>query len=161
MTSLYGVYQYFDYDSWQKERCAPPRTATFQYPPDTMMAYLMEHFPRNAQLVIMAKWDRRFADPQGRFTYFIDPRYERLDAAAIEQMNLHQATAMVTGNTLQGRIRRIDLTTSQDSLLMTVDESTMIHVWYDRRDDRLKKDDLLIGDEIPCSNGILFMTRAL
>lgn len=155
MTSLYGVYQYFDYDSWQRERCQPRLTTTFHYPPGTMMSVMMERFPRNAQLIIIAKYDRRFADPLGRFTYFMDPRYETLDAAAIEQLGIHQAKMIVINNTIQGKIRKMDLMTSQDSLLNTI-EGTSIHVWYDIRDDRLKKANQWIGEEIMCSNGNVF-----
>jgi hypothetical protein len=157
MTSIYGVYQYFDYDSWQKIQCRQPNTIVLEYPDGTIMAYLVKMFPRNAQLVTIAKLDRRFADPQGRFTFFVDPRYEKMDSAFIEQFDINDAKTIITQATIQGNIRLMDIRTSQDSLLYTLDNDAQIHVWHDRRDDQFKKDHQVIDKEIMCSNGNLII----
>lgn len=157
MTSVYGVYQYFDYDSWQRERCTNEKKDKFVYEPGTMMDVIVKNFPRMSEIITRAKYDRRFADPSCRFTFFLESRYEKYGAAEIQQLDVNDAHNIVVSNTIQGRIRKMDLMTSKDSLLNSIQDGTLIHVWHDIRDDRLKKDSSPIVKEMQCTNGILFI----
>ena len=162
MTSLYGVFEYFDYESWQRQRCIPPRADQIEYPEGTIMNYLMLYAPRFAQIVVRSKYDRRFADPQGRFTIFLSPYWETLPPDEIERIDVGTAKNIVMNSTLEGRIRRIDLVTSQDSQLNTLINGVYIHVWRDIRTDILRKDENeSIEQQVDCSNGYIHLLQPL
>lgn len=153
MTSLHGTFEYFDYESWQRERCVQKHVDKFSYPPNTLMAYLDEHYPRFAQIVVQAKYNARFADGQGRFTIFVSPEWEKKSAAEVAQIPIHECKLIVMTNTMEGRLRREDLMTSQSSQLFPLDTSTTIRVWI--QDGQLWKDGEIIVSEHVVSNGIL------
>ena len=156
MTSLYGVFEYFDYESWQQQRCIPSRADQIIYPEGTLMDYLVKHSPRFAQIVVRSKYDRRFADPQGRFTIFLSPYWDSLSADEIERIDVGTAKNIVMNTTINGRIQRMDLVTSQDSQLNTLTNGLYIHIWRDVRNDLLCKDDNdVIGEQVHCSNGYI------
>jgi len=160
MTSLYGTFQYFDYESFQKERCTPKKVTTLVYPPDTMMGYLVQHYPHLAHLVTKAKWDKAFADPQARFTFFISDQWEKQPIANLDQMGIHDARAIVMSRLLQGRIRRMDLETSGDSQLSTVLDGVTFHVWKRPDDPRLYLGchEILV-QEHACTNGMIQISK--
>jgi hypothetical protein len=153
MTSLHGTFEYFDYESWQRVRCVQKHADKFSYPPNTLMAYLNQHYPRFAQIVVQAKYDARFADIQGRFTIFVSPEWESKSAAEVAQIPVHECKLIVMTNTMEGRLRREDLMTSQSSQLFPLDVSAIIRVWIE--DGQLWKDGDAIVSQQVLSNGIL------
>lgn len=160
MTSCHGYYQFFDYDLF-KVRRVKPEIVDFEYPKDTLMGVIVENFPRFAQLVIKAKFDRRFADPQGKYTVFISDFWEQFSAAELEQWDVEDAKEVVATNTMEGRIRHMDLMTSQDSQLTAVDNMGYIHVWVDRQHgNKLMKGNEFIVQQINAFNGIIHATHA-
>ena len=121
------------------------------------MGYLVEHYPKFARIVIKAKYDRLFSDPQGRFTVFVPPFWEKYDYVDIEDIDVGEAKRIVMTTTMEGCIRRMDLLTSKDSRLNSLDTSEYIHIWFDERDQQLKKgaDDVIGEREVTLSNGIV------
>lgn len=159
MTSLYGTFQYFDYDSFLKEQCSCEKVTQFEYPEGTLMYFLKKNHPGIAQIVIKAKYDQKFADSQGRFTFFIDPVWDKIKPAELDGLNVYQCRIIVDSNTLKGRIRYEDIMTSKDSQVFSIDKGVPIHLWWDFGTSTLKKDNLTIIAQHTCSNGILFLLQ--
>lgn len=158
MTSCHGYYEFFDYDLFKVRRdYSKPRD--LEYPRDTLMGVIVENFPRFAQLVIKAKFDRRFADHQGKFTVFISDYWEQFSPAELEGFDVGTAKEIVASNTILGRIRKIDLMTSHDSQLNAVDNMGYIHMWVDQRDNKLMKGNEFVGKQMDAFNGILYATH--
>lgn len=155
MTSMHGVFQYFDYDSFQKESCRVPSIDKFQYPPGTIMGVLQEERPRFAQIATMSKYDRKFADPQARFTVFVSDYWEHFSPAEIDRLDVDACKKIIMYNTVNGRIRGEDLRTSLDSQLFSLQDGVLIHIWLDRRDSVFKKDDDRIVSQRDATNGII------
>lgn len=159
MTSCHGYYQFFDYDLF-KVRRVRPEIVDLEYPKDTLMGVIVENFPRFAQLVIKSKFDRRFADPQGKYTVFISDFWEQFSAAELEQWDVGDAKEVVATNTIEGRIRNMDLLTSQDSQLTAVDNMGYIHVWVDKANqNKLRKGNEFVVQQINAFNGIIHTTH--
>jgi len=135
-------------------------TTKATYPKDTVMGMIVETHPRFAQLVVKAKYDWKFSDPQGKFTVFVPDYWEKFTALQIENSyNIGQAKQIVGSNTIIGRIRRIDLMTSQNSQLNSFDNMGLIHAWWDIRDNSLKiGEDQIVTTEMTGSNGIIHFT---
>jgi hypothetical protein len=159
MTSCHGYYEFFDYDLFKVRRQSTD-ARDLEYPRDTLMGVMVENFPRFAQLVVKAKFDRRFADHQGRFTVFVSDYWEQFSSAELDAFDVGQAKEIVASNTIQGRVRHMDLTTSQDSQLNAVDNMGLIHVWVDRRSgSALRKGNEYVGKQINAYNGIIHATH--
>lgn len=154
MTSQYGYFEYFDYDSFRlrKVETCPPE---FEYPKDSLMGLITEKFPKFAQIVIKSKYDRAFVD--GRFTVFLSNYWDQFTAAQIEQLDVADAKRIVMQTTLQGRIRRMDLLTSRDSQLMTLDDGVFVHIWVDPDNILHKNNETIVGSH-ETSNGIIHLT---
>lgn len=159
MTSCHGYFEFFDYDIFKVRRyhC---KVNDLEYPRESLMGVIVEHFPRFAQLVIKAKFDRRFADVQGKYTVFISDYWEQFSSAELDEMDVGLAKEVVASNTILGRIRNMDLLTSQDSQLNAVDNMGLIHVWFDRRNNKLMKGNEFVGDQMDAFNGIIHKTHA-
>lgn len=160
MTSCHGYYEFFDYDLFKVRQCPNREIVDIQYPRETLMGTIVENFPRFAQLVIKAKFDQRFADPQGKFTVFISDYWEQFSSAELEEFDVGSAKEIVASNTIVGRIRTMDLLTSQDSQLNAVDNMGLIHVWLDIRNQQLMKNNEFIGKQIDAYNGIIHPVHA-
>lgn len=160
MTSCHGYYEFFDYDNFKvrRQNC---KSNDMEYPKDTLMGVIVENFPRFAQLVIKAKFDHKFADPQGKFTLFISDFWEQFSSVELEGFDVGQAKEVVASNTILGHIRSIDLATSQNSQLSAVDNMGLIHVWLDVRNNRLMKGNEFVDKEIMASNGIIHPLHAI
>lgn len=161
MTSCHGYYEFFDYDLFKVRRCPNREIVDFKYPKDSLMGSIVENFPRFAQLVVKAKFDQRFADPQGKYTVFISDFWEQFSSAELEEFDVGKAKEIVASNTILGRIRTIDLLTSQDSQLTAVDNMGLIHVWLDIRSQQLLKNNEIVGKEINAFNGIIHPVHAI
>lgn len=159
MTSLYGTFQSFDYDSFLREQCSCEKITEFTYPEGSMMHFLKKNHPNLAQIVIKGKYDQRFADLQGKFTFFIDPIWDQQKPADIDAIDVFQCRLIVDSNTIKGRIRYEDIMTSKNSQVFSLDRGTPIHLWWDYRTEILKKDHLQIVAQHTCSNGILFLLK--
>lgn len=159
MTSCHGYYEFFDYDNFRvrREKC---KVIDIEYPKDTLMGVIVQNFPRFAQLVIKAKFDRRFADPQGKFSVFISDYWEQFSSVELENFDVGAAKEIVASNTIEGRIRTMDLLTSMDSRLNTVDNMGVIHVWLDNRKGVLMKGNEFVGKQIEAFNGIIHPVHA-
>lgn len=155
MTSQHGYYEYFDYDTF-KTRCIPQKIVDFEYPKDSLMAAIIDRFPRFAQIIIKAKYDRTFCD--GRYTAFVSDFWEKYSTAQIDNLDVGDAKNIVMTTCVQGRIRQLDLMTSQDSQLNSLDTSVYIHIWVDA-DKKLRKDNDYILDQVETSNGILHILK--
>lgn len=161
MTSMYGVFQYFDYDSFKGERCEVRTIDRFDYPKDTIMGILLQERPRFAQIATMSKYDRRLADPQARFTIFVTDYWEQFSPAEIDRLDIDACKQVIASNMVNGRIRGEDLLTSQDSQLFSIRDGFLIHVWLDRRDSTFKKDDDRILSQRDASNGIIHWIKPI
>lgn len=159
MTSVYGTFQAFDYSTFLQQQCSCEKKTEFEYPEGTMMHFLKKNHPGLAQIVIKGKYDQRFADPQGKFTFFIDPFWDTQKPADIDALNVYQCRIIVGDNTIKGRIRYEDIMSSKDSQVNSLDRGTPIHLWWDYRSNTLRKDDLSIVAQHSCSNGILFLLK--
>lgn len=155
MTSCHGYYEFFDYDNFKVRRCPNRGVVDLEYPKDSLMGVIVQKFPRFAQLVIKAKFDRRFSDPQGKYTVFISDFWEQFSSAELDEWDVGKAKEIVASNTILGRIRTMDLLTSQDSQLTAVDNMGYIHVWYDIRNRFLMKGNEFVAKEISAYNGII------
>lgn len=161
MTSCHGYYEFFDYDNFKVRQCPNREIPDLEYPKDTLMGVLVQNFPRFAQIVIKAKFDRRFADPQGKFTVFVSDFWEKFSSVELEGMDVGKAKEIVASNTILGRIRTMDLLTSMDSQLTAVDNMGLIHVWLDARDNYLKKGNEFVAKQIEAFNGIIHPVHAV
>lgn len=162
MTSCHGYYEFFDYSQFKVRKCPTnPEIQDMEYPKDSLMGVLVQNFPRFAQIVIKAKFDRRFSDPQGKFTVFVSDFWEKFSAVELEKLDVGKSKEIVASNTIVGRIRTMDLLTSQDSQLTAVDNMGWIHVWYDLRDNRLKKNNEIVANQIEAFNGIIHPVHAV
>lgn len=159
MTSLYGVFQYYDYDSFIKERCSCEKITELVYPEGTMMHFLKKNHPGFAQMVTKGKYDQRFADTQGKFTVFVDPIWDKMKPADIDALDVNQCRLIVDSNTIRGRIRYEDIMTSKNSQVFSIDKGVPIHLWWDFNSQKLIKDDSEIVAQHTCSNGILFLLK--
>lgn len=155
MTSCHGYYEFFDYDLFKVRRCPDRLVTDPTYPRGTLMGAIIQHFPRFAQLAIMAKMDRRFADAQGKFTVFISDYWEGFSAAELEMFGAEKAKEIVASNTILGRVRAEDLRTSQDAQLNAIDNMGVIHAWLDIRSGQFMIGNGSLGREINASNGII------
>lgn len=155
MTSCHGYYEFFDYDLFKVRHCPKKGVVDLEYPKDSLMGVIVEKFPRFAQLVIKAKFDRRFADPQGKYTVFISDFWEQFSSAELDEWDVGKAKEIVASNTILGRIRTMDLLTSQNSQLNAVDNMGYIHVWYDIRNKYLMKGNEFVAKEMNAYNGII------
>ncbi len=160
MTSCHGYYEFFDYDNFKVRQCPNREIPDFEYPKDTLMGVLVQNFPRFAQIVIKAKFDRRFADPQGKFTVFVSDFWEKFSSAELEEFDVGKAKEIVASNTILGRIRTMDLLTSMDSQLTAVDNMGLIHVWMDFRNNYLMKGNEFVAQQIDAFNGIIHPVHA-
>lgn len=161
MTSCHGYYEFFDYSQFKVRKCPNREIPDMEYPKESLMGVLVQNFPRFSQIVIKSKFDRRFADPQGKFTVFVSDFWEKFSSAELEELDVGKAKEIVASNTILGRIRTMDLLTSQDSQLSAVDNMGLIHVWYDRRDNRLKKGNEFVANQIEAFNGIIHPVHAV
>lgn len=159
MTSCHGYYEFFDYDLFKVRHCPARKVPDPEYPRDTLMGVIVENFPRFAQLVVRAKMDRRFADPQGKYTVFISDFWEQFSPAELDAFDVGKAKEIVATNTILGRIRRMDLMTSQGAHLNAIDNMGQILVWFDKRDKKLMKGNELVGDQLDAYNGIIHRTH--
>lgn len=157
MTSLYGTFQSFDYDTFLQQQCECKKPVEFSYPEGTMMAFLKKNHPVFSQLIIRARLDQRLADPQGKFTVFIPPSWEKVDPSVIDRYDPHEARTIVDECIIRGRIRLEDIQTSKNSQVFSADRGVPIHLWWDFRSQQLKKDQSVIVAQHTCSNGILFL----
>lgn len=156
MTSCHGYFEFFDYDQFKVRRCKDREVRDKVYPKETLMGVLVDNFPKFAQLVIKAKFDERFADPQGKFTVFVPTFWEQISSAEIEDLDVGKSKEIVASNTIMGRIRRMDLLTSQSSQLTAVDNMGYIHMWVDIRTNTLMSGNGKVGDQMDAYNGIIF-----
>lgn len=161
MTSCHGYYEFFDYDQFKVRQCPNREIVDFQYPRNTLMGTIIENYPRFAQLVVKAKFDGRFSDPQGKYTVFISDFWEQFSSAELEEFDVGKAKEIVASNTILGRIRTMDLLTSQDSQLTAIDNMGLIHVWLDIRNQQLMKNNEFVGKQIDAFNGIIHPLHAV
>ena len=159
MTSLYGTFESFDYDSFKEQRCRQPEQTTMRYPDDTLMSVLMKDRPRLAQIIINSKYDQKFADPQASMTVFASDYWEQLSPAEVNRLDIDACKKIVMYNTVNGRIRTEDLQTSDDSQLFPLGDTTL-HIWLDIRDGFMKKENERILGEYRVSNGIIHWTSS-
>jgi hypothetical protein len=160
MTSCHGYYEFFDYDNFKVRQCRNREIPDLEYPKDTLMGVIVQNFPRFAQIAIKAKFDRKFADPQGKFTVFISDFWEKFSAAEIEEFDVGKAKQIVASNTVEGRIRTMDLLTSMCSQLNAVDNMGYINVWLDIRNNHLMRGNEFIAKQIEAFNGIIHPVHA-
>lgn len=160
MTSCHGYYEFFDYDLFKVRQCPARKVPDPEYPRNTLMGVIVENFPRFAQLVARAKMDRRFADPQGKYTVFISDFWEQFSPAELDAFDVGKAKEIVATNTILGRIRHEDLMTSQGSHLNAIDNMGQILVWFDKRDRKLMKGNEFVGEQLNAFNGIIHTMHA-
>lgn len=160
MTSCYGYYQVFDYDSFKVRRCPNREIIDYKYPKESLMGVIVEKYPKFAQLVIKAKFDRRFSDIQGKYTVFISDFWDQFSSVELEQFDVGKAKEIVASNTVEGRIRTMDLLTSRASRLNAIDNMGYIHVWLDIRNNQLMLQNEFVGRQIEAFNGIIHPLHA-
>lgn len=156
MTSCHGYFEFFDYDKFKVRRCKDREVRDKTYPRETLMGVLVDNFPEFAQLVIKSKFDEKFADPQGKFTVFVPDLWSQFSAVELENMDVGKAKQVVASNTIVGRIRMMDLMTSQSSQLTAVDNMSYIHIWLDIRNNKWMSGNGHVGEQMDAYNGIIF-----
>lgn len=126
MTSLQGIYPFFDYEftypSSVSQVLAPPcQTLTQLYHPrsHTIFGYLSQHYPNWTFIVKLAKMDQVLNDLQFQGTMFLPPD-DALPYSPLIAMDIGQARHIVLYHLLQGVYSQSMLVSSYAQSLTTM-----------------------------------------
>ena len=158
MTSLFGVYPFFDYGFTYPRnvfKTCPDRTRGFLK--NSLMDVLAREFPDFAFLISTAKMESLFNDPNFYGTLLVPPTIPN-----VVSYDLYTARMIVKTHLLMGRIRREDILTSPVQQLQTSVKGIMLFTEsFPNGNIRFQKQTYLLPGSKECVNGLIHPIQSL